>query len=200
MAYRRKRRFRGISRPVARVNRVFDRTLFASTVDVSGVNGTFQILTSGDGFISSGVNQGVAVGGNRVCTVKRVVIDSNILVRPLTTAFQEADFHLAWALFVADAEDTDVALNTTALGSILQGGSGRVLRTGSYACGVVESTGTATAMPAIRPPYKLEVDWKGSVGLNFDQRLYLAYQVQNTAVAYVSTCSVYGITNVLCQW
>jgi len=135
-----------------------------------------------------------------ILNVRRVVYDGALVLSPLSTAYQQDTFFLVWALIVQDSEDTDSALTSTAVGTLLQGGSERLLYTGQVSGRLQESTGTAVNQQVAEPGMPIKFDIKCNAKLRYDQELLLFHQLQFTNSAVLSAIAVHAISRVLVTW
>lgn len=199
MAFRRRRFSRSPRRSGRRVHRSWDTTLFQSPIDATGASSTGQVLTKAAGFVAATGSEGPGLTAE-VFNVRRVIYDGAFVVTPLGTTFQQDTYFLAFALIVQDSEDTDTALTSTAVGTLLQGGSERLLYSGCRAGRITESTGTTVNQQIVEPGHAVQFDIKCNAKLRYDQELLLYWQLQFTNSASVSAMSVYAISRVLVTW
>lgn len=196
---RRFSRFRGPrfrTRPKKRW--AWDTTLWNTGMDNTGSGSVFQEI----------FNPSLALGGGSVGTaqtstyinVRRVIFDGGLVVLPLNTTFTQAECHLVYGLISGDVDDTDIEFNTTAVGTLLQGGTERLLHVGSIPFSAVESTGSAQNQFSIRPSFKIEFDLKCNVKMRYDHRLWTVFQYQSDITGATSGSTVKGISRVLYSW
>jgi len=205
MAFRRRRRFGGrFSRPVARVNRYWDTTLFtsASQLDITGADATWLVLATGQ---TSGyeLNQlDTAVAKTKYIKVKRIVFRGHIVLNVLSTAFQFQTGQIVSALITQDQDDSDGDLTSTSTsdGNVLGGQADRLLWTNSYGFGVKESTGTTMQEPRCDLGFPIDIDVRPR-GLRFmwDQWLLLGFQLQASLASTINSIALTGISRVLIE-
>lgn len=182
------RRFARPRKPRAKVAWV--RTFFSSTALDLSAAATEELVCLD---VSAVLTQGTGKL-NQSFMLRRAIFDGMVSFTPTATVLAVSSFAVAWAMYIADFEDTDTSIISTAIGSLLS--SNRVLACGAIAGCAIEGT-AAQVDSNLLLGHHLHIDARVNAKLRPDDLVLLTFQFPGVATASLATSLVSGYASML---
>jgi len=200
MKSRRRIRRRFGSKPIQRQRTAWSTGVFETVVDIVGTPPDLLELTLFDPLVDMLPS---TIDYTRDWLIKRIILNGAYTGFPLQVAPQLAAGVIHQAMYVIDREDTDAQIVTdTALGSILEGGTARLLFTDVRTALMTEQVAPTGNSPLVllNDFWRTQIDFKAPVKIRGSDEILVFGMQCSTAGALgnvMNTLSFAGISRVL---